>query len=138
MYAKENSKKYKENKERLKKQKEVTTDQVKKRVKVTVKSAKPPKKHRSSAKAKLKETMDLNSESAKKIKEAFRSNMAGVMVGILNPYRKPDCTEGKITNTEDFKHLARKVRLYLNFFETNLTLFQFFVTVNSFCDVEGT
>lgn len=63
--------------------------------------------------------MDLNTEAARKIKEAFRSSMASVMVGILNPYRKPDCKEGRIANTEDFKHLARKVYPFsyiINFF----------------------
>ncbi|KAF3425972.1 hypothetical protein E2986_11979 [Frieseomelitta varia] len=35
--------------------------------------------------------------------------MANVMVHFLNPYRKNDCKQGRITNTEDFKHLARKL-----------------------------
>lgn len=51
----------------------------------------------------------MNTEEAKKIKELFRSSMASVMVANLNAYRKPDCKLGRITNTEDFKHLARKV-----------------------------
>lgn len=49
--------------------------------------------------------------SERKIKDTFRINMANVMVHFLNPYRKNDCKQGRITNTEDFKHLARKVRL---------------------------
>lgn len=53
--------------------------------------------------------VDFNSDVARKIKENFRSNMATVVVSVLNSYRKPDCKEGRITNTEDFKHLARKV-----------------------------
>lgn len=78
--------------------------------KITSKPPKISKHHKITVKTKLKEmTTDLNSEAAKKIKETFRSNMASVMVGILNPYRKPECKEGRITNTEDFKHLARKV-----------------------------
>lgn len=48
--------------------------------------------------------------SERKIKDTFRINMANVMVHFLNPYRKNDCKQGRITNTEDFKHLARKVR----------------------------
>lgn len=53
--------------------------------------------------------------SERKIKDTFRINMANVMVHFLNPYRKNDCKQGRITNTEDFKHLARKVcRLNLN------------------------
>lgn len=47
--------------------------------------------------------------SERKIKDTFRINMANVMVHFLNPYRKNDCKQGRITNTEDFKHLARKV-----------------------------
>lgn len=52
---------------------------------------------------------DTSSDPARKIKDNFRLNMAGVIVHYLNPYRKPDCKMGRITNTEDFKHLARKV-----------------------------
>lgn len=36
--------------------------------------------------------------------------MSQFIVQCLNPYRKPDCKLGRISNTEDFKHLARKVR----------------------------
>lgn len=57
-------------------------------------------------------TSDLSTMSERKIKDTFRINMANVMVHFLNPYRKNDCKQGRITNTEDFKHLARKVRLY--------------------------
>lgn len=92
-------------------------EQSKKRVKVTVKSSSKPSKNKSrsktsSTKVKLKEAMDLTSEAAKRIKEIFRTSMASIMVGILNPYRKPDCRTGRITNTEDFKHLARKVSVF--------------------------
>ena len=51
-----------------------------------------------------------NSDAARKIKDAFRSKMATYIVSVLNPYRRGDCREGKITCTEDFKYLARKVR----------------------------
>lgn len=37
--------------------------------------------------------------------------MSQFIVQCLNPFRKPDCKLGRISNTEDFKHLARKVRL---------------------------
>lgn len=36
--------------------------------------------------------------------------MSQFIVQCLNPYRKPDCKLGRISNTDDFKHLARKVR----------------------------
>ncbi|KAK3083378.1 hypothetical protein FSP39_021087 [Pinctada imbricata] len=52
---------------------------------------------------------DTSSELAKKIKDQFRSKMSGYVVTYLNPYRKPDCKVGRITSTEDFKHLARKL-----------------------------
>ena len=35
--------------------------------------------------------------------------MSKYMVKYLSPYRKPDCKLGRITTTDDFKHLARKV-----------------------------
>lgn len=80
-------------------------EEAKKQMKAKAKVAKIAKKHKSN-KTKARE---MNSEAARKIKEAFRSNMAGIMVNILNAYRKPDCKLGRIQNTEDFKHLARKV-----------------------------
>lgn len=61
---------------------------------------------------------DTSSDPGRRIKDNFRLNMAGVIVHYLNSYRKPDCKMGRITNTEDFKHLARKVCIncviYLN------------------------
>lgn len=136
---KEDLKKYKENKEKLRKQKEVIMKQTKKHVDVTVhKTQKHAKKHKVTVKTKLKEISD-NSEASKKIKETFRSNMAGVMVSILNAYRKPECKEGRITNTEDFKHLARKVNeshhYYVFLFRSLLTSLLF--AVNSFRNAEG-
>ncbi|KAK9709614.1 WW domain [Popillia japonica] len=112
---KEDMKRYKQNKEKLKRQKELLLEQSKKHTVpskgsknvATPKSTKSSKKHKITVKTKLKEMVD--SEAAKKIKESFRSSMAVVMVSILNTYRKPDCKEGRITNTEDFKHLARKL-----------------------------
>ncbi|XP_078621772.1 uncharacterized protein LOC144888019 isoform X2 [Branchiostoma floridae x Branchiostoma japonicum] len=52
---------------------------------------------------------DTSSETARKCKDVFRKKMATFVVSILNPYRKPDCKHGRITSTEDFKHLARKL-----------------------------
>lgn len=102
---------YKEIKEKLRRQKERTKlkDHVEKL-----------KKHRRSNKSKSHSRHGLNKlqstsaetspMSERKIKDTFRINMANVMVHFLNPYRKNDCKQGRITNTEDFKHLARKVR----------------------------
>lgn len=53
---------------------------------------------------------DMSPTQERKIKDAFRSNMANVIVWNLNPYRKNDCQQGRITSTDDFKHLARKVK----------------------------
>ncbi|XP_071590603.1 histone-lysine N-methyltransferase SETD2 [Heliangelus exortis] len=63
---------------------------------------------KSSKKAKTAEA-DTSSELAKKSKEVFRKEMSQFIVQCLNPYRKPDCKAGRITTTEDFKHLARKL-----------------------------
>ncbi|GLV38878.1 SET domain containing 2 [Carabus blaptoides fortunei] len=107
-------KKYKETKEKLRKQKQLLMEQSKKRFKGKLgrsSSSKSSKKHRSSKSSKHKSlnSKEMNTEEAKKIKELFRSSMASVMVANLNAYRKPDCKLGRITNTEDFKHLARKL-----------------------------
>lgn len=83
---------------------------------------------------------DTSSELAKKSKEVFRKEVRDLGMGLglrlgwdggsreliqcclpqmsqfivqcLNPYRKPDCKVGRITTTEDFKHLARKVGMW--------------------------
>lgn len=115
---KEDLKRYKANKEKLKRQKEKILMQTKKQLReIELKKAKE-KKVKTTVKVKLKEKPDFNSEAAKKIKESFRTNMASTVVSSLNAYRKPDCTEGRITNTQDFKHLARKVSesFYLLYF----------------------
>ncbi|KAL8618803.1 hypothetical protein ACOMHN_000231 [Nucella lapillus] len=52
---------------------------------------------------------DTSSEVAKKIKEQFRKQMSHHVVVFLNPYRRPDCKAGRISSTDDFKHLARKL-----------------------------
>lgn len=105
---------YKEIKEKLRRQKERAKlkDHVEKL-----------RKHRRSNKSKshsrhgLSKVQPTSAEtspmSERKIKDTFRINMANVMVHFLNPYRKNDCKQGRITNTEDFKHLARKVYIYI-------------------------
>ncbi len=54
---------------------------------------------------------DTSSEVAKKIKEKFKKDTSRVIVKVLDPYRKPDVSHGRIKNNEDFKHLAKKVSL---------------------------
>lgn len=56
--------------------------------------------------------VDLHSEEARRIKDKFRTEIAGVIVHHLRMYMKDDCQIGRITNNDDFKHLARKVRLH--------------------------
>ncbi|KAL6448907.1 hypothetical protein ACFW04_000569 [Cataglyphis niger] len=99
---------YKEIKEKLRRQKE----------RAKLKDVEKLKKHRRSSKSKshsrhgfskLQSTEMYPMKSERKIKEAFRTSMANVMVHFLNPYRKTECKQGRITNTEDFKHLARKL-----------------------------
>lgn len=60
-------------------------------------------------KRKKADKLDVSSDEARKIKEKFRGEIAGVIVQHLSAYRKDSCQTGRITNTEDFKHLARKV-----------------------------
>ena len=55
---------------------------------------------------------DVSANTVRKIKDAFRMKISSDIVNILNPYRRPDCKLGRITCTEDFKHLARKVIFY--------------------------
>ena len=35
--------------------------------------------------------------------------LSDVVKEVLERYRKPDCKVGRITSSEDYKHLARKV-----------------------------
>jgi hypothetical protein len=53
---------------------------------------------------------DTSSEVAKKFKDRFMKDTSKVIVRALAPYMKPDATVGKIKSSEDFKHLAKKVR----------------------------
>jgi hypothetical protein len=48
-------------------------------------------------------------DAEKKIKDDFLGKMASTVVSTLNPFLKPDCKQGRITCSEDFKHLARRV-----------------------------
>ena len=45
----------------------------------------------------------------KRAKDIFRAKMGQFVVQCLNSYRKSDCRRGRISSTDDFKHLARKV-----------------------------
>lgn len=50
-----------------------------------------------------------NSEAIRKIKDKFVVDIAGVIVLHLGNYMKDSCKIGRITNNDDFKHLAKKV-----------------------------
>ena len=63
---------------------------------------------------------DVSANTVRKIKDAFRMKISSVIVQILNPYRRPDCKTGRISCTDDFKHLARKV--YNNHFHLSKSL----------------
>ncbi|XP_014249645.1 histone-lysine N-methyltransferase SETD2 isoform X2 [Cimex lectularius] len=64
-------------------------------------------------KEKVRKSKSMDSDSLsgplRRIKDKFRVQMANVIVTLLNPYRKSDCKVARIQNTEDFKHLARKL-----------------------------
>ncbi|XP_011704272.1 PREDICTED: uncharacterized protein LOC105459714 isoform X2 [Wasmannia auropunctata] len=101
---------YKEIKEKLRRQKERTKlkDHVEKLRKH--RRSNKSKSHSRHGLSKMQSTSaEMSPMSERKIKDTFRINMANVMVHFLNPYRKNDCKQGRITNTEDFKHLARKL-----------------------------
>lgn len=62
--------------------------------------------------------------------------MSQFIVTCLNPYRKPDCKLGRIINTEDFKHLARKVILITFVTALGLVLGPFYLkAIVQFSDV---
>ncbi|KAL7307715.1 hypothetical protein TKK_0000390 [Trichogramma kaykai] len=102
-------KKYKEIKEKLRRQKERAKlkEQLKKHRRSGSSGSSNKHKHGTAKFQAIPGEMSPTTE--RKIKDNFRVNMANVMVHFLNPYRKSDCKQGKITNTEDFKHLARKL-----------------------------
>nr|CAD7606672.1 unnamed protein product [Timema genevievae] len=94
-------KKYREIKEKLRRKKEQLRAKEKKK-----------QRHRDTKQHSEKPVTvaaDTSSNTERKIKDHFRLQMAGVIVQYLNPYRKPDCKKGRITNTEDFKYLARRM-----------------------------
>ncbi|XP_077299831.1 SET domain containing 2 isoform X2 [Arctopsyche grandis] len=106
--AKMDLKRYKETKEKLRKRKELALaaagcpDSLNKY----------KKRSKSSKHKKVKEppaVVEVGEKAARHIKEKFRASMARVMVHHLDPYRRDDCIIGHITNTADFKHLARKL-----------------------------
>merc|ERR1712086_27171 len=47
--------------------------------------------------------------SESEVKAKFRSQASKAVIKVLDRYRKSDCKFGKITNSGDFKHLARKI-----------------------------
>lgn len=105
-------KKYREIKEKLRRKKEQARSRERSERSERSKKRHRDSKQRSSSKSSEKPVTvaaDTSSDAARKIKDQFRLHMAGVIVQYLNPYRKPDCKNGRITNTEDFKHLARKL-----------------------------
>lgn len=103
-------KKYKEIKDKLRRQKErAKLKEHVEKLKKYRRSNKSKSHSRHSLNKLQSISADASSTSERKIKDAFRINMANVMVHFLNPYRKNDCKQGRITNTEDFKHLARKL-----------------------------
>lgn len=58
-------------------------------------------------KKKTNDVMDNN--TARKIKEKFRAVLSPDIVRHLKPYMSEECPVGRIKNSEDFRHLARKV-----------------------------
>lgn len=61
---------------------------------------------------KIAEPVVPQKEEARKIKEKFRTDIAGIIVQHLSFYKRDTCEKGRITNNEDFKHLARKVSFF--------------------------
>ncbi|CAG9771752.1 unnamed protein product [Ceutorhynchus assimilis] len=114
-HYKENMKKYKATKEKLKRQKEQMLLQAKKKARLSmdVDDVKKLREKRSTKtspnRSRHRETKAMEDEHAKKIKETFRLNMANTVVSCLNVHKKPECKDAKITSTDDFKHLARKL-----------------------------
>lgn len=59
------------------------------------------------------ESIDVNSPAAKKIKEKFKSDISGDIVKHLRPYFSKTCIVGQIQSSDDFRHLARKVNIFI-------------------------
>ncbi|XP_015113750.1 probable histone-lysine N-methyltransferase CG1716 [Diachasma alloeum] len=103
-------KKYKDIKDKLRRQKErgklkEHIDKMRKHRRAN--KAKSQARHTAIKLQAIAQSNELTAE--RKIKDSFRVNMATVIVKFLNPYRQNDCKQGRITNTEDFKYLARKL-----------------------------
>jgi histone-lysine N-methyltransferase SETD2 len=65
--------------------------------------------HKRSSSTTTTAAADTSTEVAKRLKDQFRSQIAQHIVACLGPYRRPDCEQGRINTTEDFKRLARKL-----------------------------
>ncbi|KAJ8945452.1 hypothetical protein NQ314_009204 [Rhamnusium bicolor] len=78
----EDLKRYKANKERLKRQKDLILQQTRKQLREIEPKKSREKRSRTTLKSRIKEMPDFNSENAKKIKENFRSNMASTVVDV--------------------------------------------------------
>jgi histone-lysine N-methyltransferase SETD2 len=52
--------------------------------------------------------VNTNTEISKVYKDQFRDKISKLVVNLLKPYLNEKCQAGRIKNTEDFKHLARK------------------------------
>jgi histone-lysine N-methyltransferase SETD2 len=52
-------------------------------------------------------------------KEVFKKALSKLVVRCLDHHRKPDCKYGRITCSEDFKYLARKLTLGITTKEVN-------------------
>ncbi|KAJ6216886.1 hypothetical protein RDWZM_008043 [Blomia tropicalis] len=55
------------------------------------------------------ETFGSKRKNLRKIQERFRNDVSQFVVKCLNPFMRPDCRKGRISNSEDFKYLARKL-----------------------------
>ena len=58
----------------------------------------------------LAESRMAEAEEVQKKGRQFLKEVSRVVVKTLDPFRKPDQKRGHIKTTEDFKHLAKKVR----------------------------
>jgi hypothetical protein len=70
-----------------------------------------------------------DADAEKKIKDDFLAKMASTVVSTLNPFLKPDCKQGRITCSEDFKHLARRVTSFSFLFIIHWFLIKFESTI---------
>lgn len=82
--------------------------------------------------------VDLHSEEARRIKDKFRTDIAGVIVHHLRSYMKDECLIGRITNNDDFKHLARKVNRFKVKVSSDIKInIHLNFLANSLCHVKG-